>query len=249
LKEEDKMKKTLAICLLGLFLVSLSVAMGYGQTTKEILDKMIDAQGGRKVLAAIRDTTIAGSLDLLQQGLSGNLTIYQKEPDKMRMDIEIAGMTITQAFDGVKGWQINPMAGGAAAEMSESETQNFKKQAMGNDSFLNPEKFGITFAFKGKEKIQDKEYLMFEQTYADGQKIMMYIDPVTYLTYKGKAKINQMGVEIDQETFFGDYRKEGDTVAAHSMTIFQNGTEAIRMTFNKITFNTGIQDSVFKMSK
>jgi hypothetical protein len=133
--------------------------------------------------------------------------------------------------------------------MSESETQNFKKQAMGNDSFLNPEKFGITYAFKGKEKIQDKEYLILEQAYADGQKVMMYIDPITYLIYKAKAKVNQMGVEIDQETIFGNYRKEGDTIAAHSMAVFQSGTEAIRMTFNKITFNTGIQDSLFKMSK
>jgi outer membrane lipoprotein-sorting protein len=249
MKEEDTMKKTLTICLLGLFLASLSVAVGYGQTTKEILDKMIDAQGGRKVLAAIKDTTITATMELAQQGMSGNLTIYQKEPDKMRMDIEIQGMIITQAFDGDKGWQINPMAGGIAAEMTESETRNFKKQALGNDSFLNPEKFGITYAFKGKEKIQDKEYLVLEQSYADGQKVTMYIDPVTYLTYKANAKVDQMGTEIDQETFFGDYRKEGNTVAAHSMTVFQSGAEAIRMTFNKITFNTGIQDSLFKMSK
>ena len=243
------MKKTLTICLLGLFLVSLSVAVGFGQTTKEILDKMIEAQGGRKVLAALKDTTITATIDLIAQGMSGNLTIHQKEPDKMRMDIEIQGMVITQAFDGVKGWQINPMAGGVAAEMTESENRDFKKQALGNDSFLNPEKYGITYAFKGKEKVQDKEYLVLEQAYADGQKVTMYIDPVTYLTYKAKAKVNQAGVEIDQETIFGDYRKEGDTVAAHTMTIFQSGAEYMKMTFNKIAFNTGIQDSLFKMSK
>jgi outer membrane lipoprotein-sorting protein len=222
--------------------------VGFGQTTKEILDKMIDAQGGRKALAAIKDTTIAANIELAQQGMSGNLTIYQKEPDKMRMDIEIAGMVITQAFDGVKGWRTDPMSG-ATVEMSESETRDFKKQAMGNDSLLNPEKYGITYAFKGKEKIQDKEYLVLEQSYADGQKITMYLDPITYLTYKANAKVNQMGVEIDQETIFGDYRKEGDTVAAHTMTVFQSGAESVKMTFNKIAFNTGIQDSLFIMSK
>lgn len=242
------MKKTLTICLLGLFLVGLSVAVGYGQTAKEILDKMIDAQGGRKVLAAIKDTTIAATIELAQQGMSGNLNIYQKEPDKMRMDIEIQNMVITQAFDGVKGWRTDPMSG-ATVEMSESETRDFKKQAMGNDSLLNPEKFGITFAFKGKEKIQDKEYLVLEQSYADGQKITMYLDPITYLTYKAKAKVNQMGTEIDQETIFGDYRKEGDSMTAHTMTVFQSGTEAVKMTFAKFTFNTGIEDSLFKMSK
>jgi outer membrane lipoprotein-sorting protein len=243
------MKKTLTICLLGLFLVSLSVAVGYGQTAKEILDKMIDAQGGRKALAAIKDTTIAANIELAQQGMSGTMTIYQKEPNKMRMDIEIAGMIMTSAFDGEKGWRTDPMSGGATIELSGRELEDIKKQALGNDSFMNPEKFGITYALQGKEKIQDKEYLVLQQAYSDGQKATMYVDPATYLIYKSKAKVIQMGMEMDSETVFGDYKKVGDTVAAHSMTIFQSGAEAVKMTFTTITFNTDIQDSLFKMSK
>ncbi len=242
------MKRTLKICFLGMFLVSLSTAAGYSQTAKEILEKMIDAQGGQKVLAAIKDTTINASVELIQQGMSGSLTIYQKEPDKMRMDIEIAGQTFTQAFDGKTAWQTNPMTG-ATELMSESDSKNFKKQAMGNDSFIHPDKYGITYASKGKEKIQDKEYLVLEQSYSDGQTITMDIDPATYLTYRAKVKVNQMGVEIDQETIYGDYRKEGDTISAHSMTIFQNGVEFMRMAFTKVTFNKGFDDSFFKMSK
>lgn len=242
------MKRTLTICFLGLFIVSLTTAAGYSQTAKEILDKMIDAQGGQKVLASIRDTTINAGVELIQQGLSGSLAICQKEPDKMRMDIEIAGRAFIQAFDGKIAWQSNPSTG-AIELMSESDSKNFKKQAMGNDSFIHPEKYGIRYAFKGKEKIQDKEYLVLEQSYSDGQTITMDIDPATYLTYKAKAKVNQMGVEIDQETIYGDYRKEGDTISAHSMTIFQNGVEFMKMTFTKVTFNKGIDDSFFQMSK
>jgi outer membrane lipoprotein-sorting protein len=242
------MKRTLAICLLGLFLVSLSTTAGFSQTAKEILDKMIDAQGGQKVLASIKDTTINASVELIQQGMSGSLAIVQKEPDKMRMDIEIAGQTLTQASDGKTTWQTNPMTG-AIELMSESDSKNFKKQALGNDSFIHPDKYGITYAFKGKETIQDKEYLVLEQSYSDGQTITMDIDPATYLTYRAKVKVTQMGAEIDQETIYGDYRKEGDTISAHSMTVFQNGVEFMRMAFSAVTFNKGIDDSFFKMPK
>jgi len=242
------MKKTLSICVLGLFVAGLCLTAGYAQTAKEILDKMIDAQGGKKALMAIKDTTLTANADLIQQSLSGSLTIYQKEPDKMRWDMEIAGMTFTQAFDGQVAWMTNPQTGGTEL-MPEQETKSFKNQAMGNDSLLNPEKFGITYAFKGKEKIQDKDYLVLEQTYPDGQKATLYIDPSTYLSYKSKAKVKQAGIEVDSETILGDYRKEGDLLVAHSMTIFQNGSEYMRVTFIKVAFNTGLADTLFQMSK
>lgn len=105
------MKKTLIWVLAGLFVLSLLPVQGFGQTSKEVLDKMIDAQGGRKAMEAIKDTTISGTMEMVQQGMNATLTMYQKEPDKMRMDIEIMGMVITQAFDGQKAWFLNPQTG------------------------------------------------------------------------------------------------------------------------------------------
>ena len=72
---------------------------------------MIEAQGGRKALAAIKDTTISGTIEMPQMGISGSITIYQKEPDKMRMDMEFMGMVITQAYDGQNAWMVNPADG------------------------------------------------------------------------------------------------------------------------------------------
>ncbi len=96
------MKKTLIWVLAGLFVMSILPAQGFGQTSKEVLEKMIDAQGGRKAMEAAKDTTISGTMELIQQGMNATLTMYQKEPNMMRMDIEVMGMVITQAFDGQK---------------------------------------------------------------------------------------------------------------------------------------------------
>jgi hypothetical protein len=158
-------------------------------------------------------------------------------------------MVITQAFDGEKGWMVNPQTGNQE-EMSEKMSQDFKRQALGNDSLLNPEKYGITYVFKGKEKIQDTEYLVLEQTFKDGQTATMYIDPVSYLTYKTRAKTtDQMGAEVEGETILSDYRKVGDLTVFHAMTMFQNGAEFMKMTVTKIVFNSGLEDALFKMSK
>ena len=38
-------------------------------------------------------------------------------------------------------------------------------------------------------------------------------------------------------------------MVAHSMTILQDGAEFVRMTLTKVTFNSGLEDSLFQMSR
>jgi outer membrane lipoprotein-sorting protein len=242
------MKKRFSICLLGLFLLGSLASLAPAQTAKEILEKMIDAQGGRTVLESLKDTTISGTIEMITMGFSGTITMYQKEPNKMRMEMEFMGMAITQAFDGEIGWTSNPQTG--TMQLSGKQNEAMMRQALGNDATLNPEKYGLTFAFKGQEKIQDKEYLVLEQTYKDGEKVTMYVDPATYLIYRTKGKaLDQMGGEVDSESVFSDYRKVGNTVVAHAITIFQSGAEFLKMSFSKVDYNTGLQDSMFKMTR
>jgi outer membrane lipoprotein-sorting protein len=244
------MKKTLIGILAGAFIFSSLPALGYGQEAGDVLNMMIEAQGGRKVLEGLKDTTISGTMELIQQGMNATMTMYQKEPNLMRMDIEVMGMVVTQAFDGQKGWYLNPQTG-AAQDMDENMNKEFKRQALGNDSLLNPAKYGITYAFKGKEKAGDKECLVLEQTMSDGHKSTLYVDPDTHLMARSKTMtLSQMGGgEVQSETIFGDYRKEGDAMVAHSMTILQDGAEFARMTLTKVTFNAGLEDSLFQMSR
>jgi outer membrane lipoprotein-sorting protein len=243
------MKKSLSPIFCAVLLLALVSAPAYSQTAQDILAKHIEAQGGAKALAAIKDTTISGNMDLVSYGMSASLTMYQKEPNKMRMDIEVMGMVITQAYDGEIAWMINPQTG-ATEQMPENMTQEFKRQALGNDALLNPEKYGIKYDFTGKEKIDDKEYLVLTQTTADGHVTTLYLDPATYLTYKTKGKtIGQSGEEVMAESIVSDYKKVDGVLLAHSMTTYQDGQEFMRMTFTKVAFNSGLEDSLFQMAK
>ncbi len=241
------MKKALIWIWTGMLLASIVSTPSFGQTAEEILNRMIEAQGGRKLLAGIMDTTVSGTLEAIQQGVTGSLTMYQKEPDKMRMEIDVMGFLITQAFDGKQAWMTNPQTGGVQL-MDENMTKDFKRQAMGNDAILNPAKLGVTYVYKGKEKDGDREYLVLEQTLPDGYKNTFCLDAATYLIAKTKAKtMNQMGVEVDSETLLSDYRPEGGVMTAHSLTVFQGGQEFARMNLAKFVFNSGLQDGLFQM--
>ena len=242
------MKKFAIAGILLALVAGLTVSV-QAQDAKGLLDKMIQAQGGRAALAAVKDSTTSGALEMVQMGMNGSVTMYQKEPDKIRIDIEIMGMVITQAFDGQKAWMTNPQSG-STEEMPETQAASMRRQALGNDSLLNPEKYGISYVLKPKEKVGDKEYFVLEQTYKDGTKATMYIDPGTYLIYKAKAKTQDMtGADVEGETVFDDYKKEGDLMVAHKMIVYQGGAEFIRMTFTKVVNNSKLEDSFFMMSK
>ncbi|MFP4081706.1 MAG: LolA family protein [Candidatus Aminicenantes bacterium] len=243
------MKKVFTLSLMTLFLTSLSFSPGFCDETSEILEKMIKAQGGRDILEGIEDTTLSGTMEMIQMGMSGSLTMYQKEPNKMRMDMELMGMLITQAYDGQTAWMVNPQTG-ATEEMPEKQAKDMKRQSLGNDALLNPEKYGISFTYQGKEKIEDKDYHLLEQTFADGFKATLYVDAQTYLTHKTRAKTtNQMGVEVEAETLLGDYKLVEGMMVPHSLTIFQGGEEFMKINITEVSVNTGLEDSLFQMSE
>jgi len=141
------MKKALTLCLLSLLLFSLMASPALSQSADDILNKMIDAMGGRKAMEAVKDQTSTGSIELTQMGLSGTVTQYIKRPNKNRLDIEVMGMIITNAFDGVTAWMVNPQTG-SSEEQPEDQAEYMKREAMGDDTFLNPKKSYYLSLFK-----------------------------------------------------------------------------------------------------
>ncbi|MCD6194044.1 MAG: outer membrane lipoprotein-sorting protein, partial [Candidatus Aminicenantes bacterium] len=153
----------------------------------------------------------------------------------------------TQAYDGETAWMINPQTG-AAEELPPETSDDMRRQALGNDALLHPEKYGITYTYKGKEKINGKDYFVLEQVFSDGFKATLYVNPDTYLVYKTKARTtNQMGVEVEAETMFSEYKKIEGVMVPQKLTIYQDGEEFMTMTITEVKFNTGLEDSFFKM--
>ncbi|MBN1224273.1 MAG: outer membrane lipoprotein-sorting protein [Candidatus Aminicenantes bacterium] len=241
------MKKTLSLSLFFFCLFSWLAAPAISESADDVLNKMIDALGGRKALEGIEDATMTGTMELTQMGLSATVTSYRKNPNKTRMDIEVMGMVITQAFDGQTAWMVNPQTG-SSEELPEQFAEYSKRDSLGDAAYLDPKKYGITYTLKEKESIEGKEYLVLEQAFADGYIATLYVDPKTYLVYKSKGTaLNQMQVEVEQETVQMDYKKINGMMVPHTVTIFQDGEEFGVMTIAEVKYNSGLEDSFFEM--
>jgi len=240
------MKRIFSLAIAGLFLVTLIAVPGSGQTAQQILEKMIEVQGGRKAIEGIKDMTLSGTIEMATQGLSGPITVYKKEPDKRRIDVEVMGLVITQAYDGKIGWGTNIQTGGIE-DLSGEQLVDIKRESMPVVSTLDPQKYGITFTYKGKEEIEGKEYFVMDQAYSDGFKATLYLDAKTYLVFKTKVKTTgPMVGEVEMEQFQSDYRKENGLLMAHLIVTYASGEEVQKITIEEVSFNTGLEDSLFK---
>jgi hypothetical protein len=101
---------------------------------------------------------------------------------------------------------------------------------------------------QGKKQIGGKDYLVLEQTYADGHKVTHYIDPKTYLTYKTVTTAQgMMGAgEVEEENFLSDYKKVNGVMIAHTTTALHDGQQVFTMSYTEVKLNTGLEDSLFK---
>lgn len=242
------MKKTILCVLMVILVASLAATSLSAQTIQQVMDKMVAALGGRPAMEAIKDSTYSGTAELVQFGMNGTFTLYQKEPSFYRLDIEMMGMVITQSYDGETAWWINPQTG-AEEVMPEQQGADLKRQAMGNEALFNPAKYGITYELKPKEKINDKEYIVVDQVFQDGFRASMYLDPETYLTFKTRAKTTTpAGTEAVSESFTYDYQPEQGLNVPKSINVVVDGQDYIRLKISRCVFNSGLEDSFFKRS-
>ncbi len=250
------MKKLFSITTLFFMILSISaISLLYGAAQEnktdakaaKILSKMIDAQGGKKRIQEIKDMVITGTVEITQMGLEGSITLYHKEPDMMRTDVEVMGMIITQAYDGETAWMVNPQTG-ETEEMPEQLATEMKRESLGNDSLLNPEKYGIYYTYEGTETIDGVEHHVLKQHFSDGFEATLYINGETYLISKSKAMtLDATGVEVMVETYQSDYKEIDGTMVAHSIIAYREGEEYMVSTITDVQYNTGLEDSLFKM--
>lgn len=214
-----------------------------------VVEKLVSAMGGRKALASIKDTTVSGTAEMVQYGITVPITVYQKGTDKLRVELTIpeANMTVVRAYDGRKAWVTDPRSG-AVEELPAFMARQLARQAAGTLAWLDPRQAGVTYALKPKAALEGKDYVVLEQTEADGHKTVYYLDPETYLPYLTRTRaFDQSGIEVDTETYSTRYERTGGIMVPYALRTLHNGAEAQRITITAVTRNTNLDDGLFTL--
>lgn len=226
-----------------LFSFSLSA-----QTVDEIIAKHIAAQGGLTKLKALQSIRMSG--DFETSGMQAGFTQVYKRPMKMRLDISVQGLTMIQAYDGEKGWQVVPFTGKKDPEpMTGDDLKNVQEQADLDGPLMDYKKKGNTVELAGKEKTAGRDSYHLIVTLKNGGVRHLYLDAGTFLGLRTVAKTTVRGTEVEIESILGDYREVGGLMFPFSIEQHPAGDQGPgqKITFRKIEPNVPVEDAIFKM--
>ncbi len=207
------------------------------QSLEKILEKHYDATGVEK-MADVKTFNIKAKMSMM--GMEMPMTMKIKKPNKFRVDVEMMGQKTTAAFDGQKGWMVNPAMGSGVKELSGDELKQQMSQTDMEGELYNYAKKGSTAEYLGKEGDSHKIKL----TLKDGTYKTYFIDASSYLISKVKAKVEAMGQQMDVETKFTEYQDiDGMKMPKKIEASMPMGT--MTTTMDEIKLNEKIDDSVF----
>jgi len=237
------MKKLIIPFLLSLIFMITS----FPQTVDEILAEHFNAVGQEKLLAT---NTVMMKGKIIQQSFEIPFTSYQKRPMNFRSEAEFQGMKISSGFDGTMGWSVNPMTGSTDPQpMTEEQIDRMKIQADYDGLFYNYKEKGYTIELLSNEKVDDIDTYVLKLTRPNGDIITSYIDAENYVLLKSKSKMKIQGVDTETEMIFSNYKYVNEILNPFSMETKMNGQTVMQMTFDEISYDTDMPDSMFVMPK
>lgn len=234
------MKKSL-ILLTALLVASVCNA----QTLDEIINKYY-AANGTEILEKASTLYIEGNVS--QMGTDMPIIVNVKKPDKVKVVISFSGMDIITAFDGEKGFMINPLSGSTdPVEIPADQLASVQDYNMFRDNMLVNYKAGRV-KLEGVEDVNGKPAYKLTVTDDAGTVTGAFIDKESFLTVKTTATVNQMGQEMEVESYITEYMDINGAKFAKVVKQMVNGMELGGMTFTKVEIDKPLDDSVFKIN-
>jgi len=233
------MKKSMT--LLAAFLVA---SVCSAQSLDEIANKYYAANGIEKMEKA-QTITMQGTAS--QMGMEIPITIMVKKPDMVKVVQEFNGMEIIIVYDGVKGFMVNPLTGASdPVEIPAEQLSGVKEYNVFKDSFMEAYKAGRV-KLEGEEAVEGKPAYKLSVTGESGNTTTTFIDKESYLVVKTAQTVSQMGQEMLVESYVREYKEINGVKFGTKIAQFVEGSELGGMTFEKIEFDTPIDDSAFKL--
>ncbi len=237
------MNKTIVLLLAVLFLGGLSTA----QTLDEILAKNYKAHGGLDKLKAITARKMSGKIVVSAQGLEMPVVLWQKAPDKLRMETTFQDQKSIQAFDGQKAWWITPFLAGEAQEMPPGQGDFFRNQAAFENPLVVFKEKGYKLKLLGKEDMAGVAVFKLKLTKTDGSEIYFYLDAASGIELKSSMSLKSGETETLAEIIYGDYRSVAGCLLPFAIEDRLEGKTEMKMILDVIEVNPAMDDSLFAM--
>lgn len=209
-----------------------------------ILDKYIEATGGKAAYAKIHNEISTGTMEFAAMGLKGQLVAYAAEPDKRVAEFTLPGIgKILDGTDGEIAWASSAIQGPRVKDGDEKAEALLEAQFNADSHWRDIFKSAETVAM---EPVDGKDCYKVVVVSKAGKTITRWYDKKTNLMLKSVMISKSPMGELEATSVFSDYRKEGDILSPHKVVAQVAGRE-LTMTVEKIEYNAEIPKGKFDL--
>ena len=215
----------------------------HAQTADDIINKHLDAIGGKDKLEQITSMVTESSVNVMGNDAPATTTLLTGKGYKIEM--EANGQKVVQTITDKGGWAINPFQGSASATAMPDDQYKGMEGTIYVDPFLDYAAHGSKVELKGIDGGAYKIVL----TNKDNIVSTYYIDQTTYYLTKLTRTVNVMGNDAEVTSSFSDQRKTDFGITVPYAMGIDYGQFQLAYTVKKVTVNGTVDPSVFDMPK
>jgi outer membrane lipoprotein-sorting protein len=213
----------------------------FAQNLDDVLKKHFEAVGQEKLM---EKQTYSVKAKIQQMGMELPMEMKMKRPNKFRVEMEMQGQKMIQAFDGQKGWMIAPWISSEPQDLSGPELDQAMEQANIDGELYNYKEKGATASLLGKVNMDGSPMFNIKFTGKDGNVKNYFIDAESYLVRKVKSKVSAQGQEMEVEQNLSEY-KNIDGILMPMKIESKMPMGSANVIFEEIKFGEKFDDSIF----
>lgn len=236
--------RSIALGLIG----SAAVFMVQAQTVDEIINKNIEARGGKDKINSIQTISLESSVEVMGNDATSSTYIVNGKGYKNTLNFN--GQQIIQCVTDKGAWSLNPLMGQTKpTALSGDQAKAAQSQLDIAGPLMDYAAKGNKVELAGKENVNNAAAYKLKVTTKDNMQLMLYIDSVSYNLVKLTSDMNIGGQQVETTIGFSDYRKtdNGFVFAYAQQLILPQVT--LNITHSKVDINKPIDPSVFDMPK
>jgi hypothetical protein len=232
------LRKLLVVCISIGFALSLAAAPNTSSSpaklsAAEIVDKNVAARGGLQAWRAVQTLSLAGKM-----GAGGNqraalavpaphpkdtsvtaprrpaeevqlpFLMELKRGGKTRFELQVAGKTAIQVYDGTNGWKLRPFLNRMEVEpYTPEELKIASTQSDLDGPLVDYAAKGSRIELDGVEKVEGRDTYKLNVIEKTGHTFHVWVDAETFLETKIEGQPRRLdGTEHPVEVYYRDYR-------------------------------------------
>ncbi|HMQ91334.1 MAG TPA: outer membrane lipoprotein-sorting protein [Flavilitoribacter sp.] len=234
---------------LPILMVALTAAFSVSaQSLDEILNSYFENTGGLEKWRALETTRMTGKISMGPMEFAG--VISSKKPNKQRVEVDVQGQKVVQAYDGTTAWWINPFATGPEAQPVPDEMAEEMKKEEFENPFLDYEKKGSTVELLGEEAVEGTATFKVKLTKKNGDVQTYFFDKEYFVPIMMQASVSsgQAKGQIT-ETYFSDYQEVDGYMMPFFLEVKIGGETTQKITIEKVEVNPPLEDAFFDFPK